>query len=355
MSSKGDHASKICVLGGGAWGTTIAAKVANNILNDDSYDRMVKMWVYEEIIDGRNLTDCINEDHINSKYIPFKIIPSNIHAYSDIGEAVHEADIILFVIPRKFIPTILTQLKGHIKKSAIGLSLIKGLDFIDGKPQFISEMIQNELDLAHIAVLMGANVASDVMNGEFVESTLACTDPQVQIQLQRLLEGSSFAVEICGDVCGVELCGALKNVVALGAGFCDALQYGSSSKAAVLRKGLQEMKDLCKLLLPTFQEETILRSCGVADVIASSYGGRNRRCAFEYASRILEGYTPSTVSWKNIESDILHGAQIEGLGTCRDLFKCLVESHATNEFPLFTRIYEVAFAGAPPSSVFLWK
>lgn len=353
----GNQQTKIVVFGGGAWGSTVASKIANQTLESKDYDSEVALWVYDELVDNRNLSECINSDHCNVKYLPGFTIPHNVRACSDLELLSAQADIAVFAVPRKFLPTILQKMKGKIKPSVIALSLIKGLDFDGLKPILVSDMIRDTLSNPgthmSVAVLMGANVAADVMRGDFVESTLSCVNADVGKKLQTLLDSHSFAVELSDDVGGVELCGALKNVVAMGAGFCDAVCQGSSSKAAVLRRGLQEMLGLGQLLVPGFQMQTLLRSCGVADVVASSYGGRNRLCAREFATRRLLQKSP--VNWDDIKRDLLDGQELEGLATCRDLRRAMDQLGVASEFPLFTRIYEIACEGADPHCIFAWK
>jgi len=349
---------KIVVFGGGAWGTTIASKIAKSkdVLSGDDYDTEVSLWVFEETVNGRNLTDHINCDNCNIKYLPGFSIPHNVRASSDLDSLSSQADIAIFAVPRKFLPNILQRMKGKIKSSVVALSLIKGLDFHGARPKLVSDMIRTVLSESSVpiavAVLMGANVATDVMRDEFVESTLAA-EAEIGKSLHALLDSETFSVELCSDVGGVELCGALKNVVAMGAGFCDALGNGSSSKAAVMRRGLQEMSSLGVLLVPGFQEQTLLRSCGVADVVASSYGGRNRLCAKEFATRRLQQKQP--VNWDDLKRELLDGQELEGLATCQDLHRALAELGVSEKFPLFARIYEIACEGADPHCIFSWK
>lgn len=346
---------KVLIVGAGSFGQTISIKISQNILESgDEFDKEVLIWVFEEIIDDKKLTDWINNEHRNVKYLPDIILPQNIKASNDLLGLATVADIIVFCLPHKFLPSILKQLQGKVKDSVIAVSLSKGFDFdIDGRPQLISEMINSIVQPSAVAVLMGANVATDVVKGDFVESTLACKDEQAAQTLFSLLNGENFRLQLSTDVSGVELCGALKNVMAMGAGFCDALGLGSSSKAAIIRKGLVEMADLCRLYFPSdFKWETILESCGVADLVASAYGGRNSRCSQEFARRVLRGDT--NVRWSDIEDALLGSQKLEGLGTCEALYLSLRSRGLLRDFPLVSRIYEIANLGAHPKTIFKW-
>jgi glycerol-3-phosphate dehydrogenase (NAD+) len=195
-------------------------------------------------------------------------------------------------------------------------------------------MIQSELNLDRgVAVVMGANVANEVAEDQFVESTVGCMDKDVSKIVSDLLDCPCFRTSSCSDVGTVELCGALKNVVAMGAGFCDSLGLGSSSKAAVIRKGLEETMAFCEIISgPSFNRDIILQSCGLADCIASSYGGRNRKCAAEFATWLLndslvgqDGDRVEVIKtvWKEIETRVLGGQKLQGVLTCDELMECL--------------------------------
>lgn len=221
-------AAKISVIGSGNFGTAMARKVALNVgerqRNTEEYDKTVRMWVYEEVVNGRNLTEIINSDHINIKYLPNVILPTNIIAYSDLIDAATDADVLLLVMPHQYLPGVLSQIKGKIKKDAICVSLIKGISFKPSGPELISETIANVLETNKVGVMMGANVANDVAADHYVESTIASIDSDVIETISKLFKHETFHTQKSDDVSTVEYCGALKNVIALGAG-TYALHY----------------------------------------------------------------------------------------------------------------------------------
>ena len=117
---------KVCIVGSGNWGSAIARLVGVNTARfPDRFVKDVNMWVFEEEVNGRKLTEIINTDHENVKYLPGRTLPTNIVAVPDISDAALGADILIFVLPHQFIKRACAPLKGKLKEGATGLSLIK--------------------------------------------------------------------------------------------------------------------------------------------------------------------------------------------------------------------------------------
>merc|ERR1719238_1939406 len=192
----------------------------------------------------------------------------------------------------------------------------------------------------NMSVLMGANVANEVAKGDFAEATIGCTDLAIGEKWVKLFNTSDFACSAVEDVAGAELRGALKNVVALGAGFCDGLGYGGNTKAAIIRIGLKETIKFAKTFFSGIQDDTFLESCGLADLVTTCFGGRNRKCA--------EAFAKGEGDWDELEKSMLNGQKLQGTITSKDVDIVLKSKNLEKEFPLFTRIHEIAFEGKPP-------
>ncbi|XP_069472736.1 glycerol-3-phosphate dehydrogenase [NAD(+)], cytoplasmic-like isoform X2 [Ambystoma mexicanum] len=274
---------KVCIVGSGNWGSAISKIIGSNVRKSNRFNPIVNLWVFEELINGRKLTDIINEDHENVKYLPGHKLPKNVVAVPDVVEAAASADILVFVLPHQFIGRICAQLVGHVKGGAFGISLIKGIDEGPDGLKLISDIIREKLGI-EMSVLMGANIASEVADEKFCETTIGCVNKQHGLIFKDLFQTPNFRITVVEDCDTVELCGALKNIVAVGAGFCDGLGFGDNTKAAVIRIGLMEMVAFAKCFCSgEVAIATFLESCGVADLITTCYGGRNRKVAEAFA------------------------------------------------------------------------
>ncbi|XP_041057546.1 glycerol-3-phosphate dehydrogenase [NAD(+)], cytoplasmic-like isoform X1 [Carcharodon carcharias] len=330
---------KICIVGSGNWGSAVAMIIGKNAAKSNHFDPIVKMWVFEEMINGRKLTDIINTDHENVKYLPGYKLPENVIAVPNITEASDGADIFVFVLPHQFIASLCDKMKNHVKADAIGISLIKGIDEGPDGLKLISHIIQEKLGI-EMSVLMGANIAKEVADEKFCETTIGSKNKTHGEILKELMQTPNFRITVVAECDTVELCGALKNIVAVGAGFCDGLGYGDNTKAAVIRLGLMEMLSFAKLFCKgPVTSATFLESCGVADLVTTCYGGRNRKVA--------EAFVKTGKSIEELEKELLNGQKLQGPQTSAEVYKILAQKNLVNEFPLFAAVYQICYECRP--------
>jgi len=377
---------KVCIIGSGNWGSAISVIIGKNCERlHNYYESEVKMWVHEEMIDNgkgksEKLSTIINTANENIKYLPGIKLPKNIVAEPNLALACQNATLLIFVLPHQFLPKLLPTIKQSVHPTNCrGVSLIKGIDF-DPKtklPILISKSIEDHLSGGRplgytkfeCGVLMGANVASEVAMGQLCESTLASnfggsnsnnnSNHRLNERTRLLFHSSNhFRVQHIKDVIGAETCGALKNVVALGAGFVDGIdQLGSNTKAALIRIGLREMEQFCYMFygvntnscddtqkysnncnnnddneegsssneinnndnknnaFSSIQSDTFTQSCGVADLITTCYSGRNRKCAEAFAREYLSLSSSSLVVEGKENKDNNMNLQMKGISS----------------------------------------
>jgi glycerol-3-phosphate dehydrogenase (NAD+) len=332
---------KVCIVGSGNWGSAIARILGETVKRHAScFAEKVKMWVFEEEFEGRKLSEIINTDHENTKYLPGKKLPANIVAVPDLVESAGDADVLVFVVPHQFTGRICEQLKGHLKPEAFGVTLIKGLATTEqGGIKLISEQIADMLDIP-MTTLMGANLAREIAEEQFSEATVgASRDDHAQL-LKKLFQTDYFRITCVKDAHTVELCGALKNVVACGAGFTDGLGLGDNTKSAVIRIGLMEMTKFVEFFYPGSNLATFFESCGIADLITTCYGGRNRLCA--------EAFVKTGKSLQQLEAELLKGQRLQGPHTAEQVNKMLIAHNMRDKFPLFDAVHQICAGTMKP-------
>ncbi|GAV07022.1 hypothetical protein RvY_16914-2 [Ramazzottius varieornatus] len=181
------------------------------------FEKTIQMYVFEETLDdtfgllkGRKLTDVINKEHENVKYLKGHKLPENIHAEPDLVTACKDADYLVFVLPHQFIGKALDSLVGKIKPTAVSMSLVKGLYNPEKNNMRLLSTVITEKLKTPCGVLMGANVANEVAEGAFCETTIAFQDENHGEVFKKLLQTPDFRVNVIKDAKNAELCGALK-------------------------------------------------------------------------------------------------------------------------------------------------
>ena len=337
---------RVAIIGSGNWGSAIAKIVGNNTVRyPEIFQRDVRMYVYEEIFEGRKLTEIINTEHVNRKYLPQTRLPDNIIAVSNPAEAAKDATILIFVLPHQFIINTCKALKGSIASNAHAISMIKGVEVTNRAINIYADVIGKSLGIP-CAALSGANIANEVAQDKFSETTVGYRPGQKSFALLyvKLFDTPNFRVGMVEDVAGVSLCGALKNIIAIGAGYCDGLGWGDNAKAAIMRIGLMEMMRFSLEFFSNVKPETFTEtSAGIADLITTCFGGRNRRCA--------EAFVKTRKPFHVLEAELLNGQKLQGTETAREVHEFLRAHGRVDEFPLFKRVYEIAFEGYPPEKL----
>lgn len=281
--------------------------------------------------------------------------PTNIRAVPNLVEVAKASDILVIVVPHQFVDSICKQMAGHIPKGALALSCIKGVSVSKDGVSLFATVLQDRLGI-YCGALSGANIANEVAQEKFCETTIAfnptdenassARDHRVTSEVMKeLFHRPYFRVGLIDDIAGVSLAGALKNVVAVAAGLADGLGYGDNSKAAVMRIGLVEMLKFGKMFFSesvqtaTFTEH----SCGIADLITSCAGGRNRLCAMEFVK--------TGKSMEQLEKELLSGQKLQGAATALEVHELLTARDLVREFPLFTAVYRIVYEGVPPTEM----
>ncbi len=254
------------LLGGGSWGTTVAALIARNA--------PITMWARDQATVNE-----INSKHTNSKYLPDATLPAEVRATNDIEEAVAMKDVIVMGIPSQSFRGVLEQIKPHIRPWVPVISLSKGLELSTGKR--MTELINEVLPGHPAGVLTGPNLAREIMAGYAAGSVIAMEDEVIVRELQKLFHSGLFRVYTNHDVIGCELGGVLKNIIAIAAGMGDGQGAGENTRSAVITRGLAEITRLGVAM--GGEPQTFAGLAGTGDLIATctSAQSRNRTVGYE--------------------------------------------------------------------------
>jgi glycerol-3-phosphate dehydrogenase (NAD(P)+) len=222
---------KVAVLGAGSWGTTLASSLSSQA------ETMV--WAREP-----EVADAISSRHENPVFLPGFVLPDPLRASDDIEQVLHDATVIVFAVPSRYLRTVADIARPLTPADADLVSVAKGIE--PGTCMRMTEVIQQvlECDPSKICVLAGPNLAREVMARQPSATVVACDDLARAQRMQRLFMTDSLRVYTNPDVVGCEIGGAVKNVIAIAAGIADGLGYGWNTKAALITRGLAELARL---------------------------------------------------------------------------------------------------------------
>ena len=254
------------LLGGGSWGTTVAALISRNA--------PVMLWAR----DAATVHE-INTDRQNSRYLEGYTLPPSMRATADMGEAVRGADVLVMGVPSQNFRAVLMDVRQHIRPWVPVISLTKGFELDTGKR--MTEVIMEILPGHPVGVLTGPNLAREILQGQAAASVLSMEDEIVVKALQPLFHSGLFRVYTNTDLLGCELGGVLKNVIAIAVGMGDGLGAGDNTRAALMTRGLAEVTRLGVAM--GGRPETFAGLAGMGDLIATctSTLSRNRSVGVE--------------------------------------------------------------------------
>ena len=251
------------VLGAGNWGTTLAHLVASNGLP-------VTLWSRDPA-----QRDEINAAHTNERAVPGLRIGAAVVATTDLHEAIDAAEVVLIAIPSQAFREVCRAAGDVLRPEHLVLHVTKGLE-IDSRKR-MSEILLEETCVRQLGVVSGPNIAAEVAKGKPAGTVVASRFPRVVEQGRRALSSPTMMVFAGTDVLGVELCGALKNVVAIAAGIVDEMKVGENAKAFLVTRGLAELMRLAFVMGAEPMTMTGLAGIGDLMVTCASPMSRNHR------------------------------------------------------------------------------
>ncbi len=315
---------RITVLGAGSWGTTLAI-----LLSENAHE--VTLWTYRA-----DQAAHMNATRENPSFLPGTKIPTSISIVTDLQEAVHKRDMLVCAVPSQFLRSVLKQVAHVDFIDTIIVNVAKGIE--NNSLMTMSEVMLDVLEhqkRSNLAILSGPSHAEEVVKKIPTAVVAASFTVRTAKAIAAAFNTLYFRVYISDDIRGVELGGALKNVIAIGAGVVDGAGYGDNTKAAIITRGIAEMTRLGDRMgaLP----RTFSGLSGVGDLIVTcmSRHSRNRFVGDELGKG------------RKID-DILKGMVMvaEGVATCRSVVDIAAKHHV--EMAIFNEVYKIIFEGKEP-------
>lgn len=257
---------KVSVFGAGSWGTALSYVLAQNGHN-------LLLWTHRS-----EQRDEINQQHTNKRYLKEVALPENLKATADLSEAVSHSDVFVLAVPTKAIREVCADIRENLQRKTLFVHVSKGIE--PDSLKRISEMIREEIPeqwLQDVVVLSGPSHAEEVVLEHPTTVTAACKNTEAAERVQDLFMNHYFRVYTNTDVIGVEIGGALKNIIALAVGITDGLGYGDNAKAALMTRGLAEIARLGVKMGATPLTFSGLSGVGDLIVTCTSVHSRNWR------------------------------------------------------------------------------
>ena len=317
--------SEIAVIGAGAWGTSLAI-----VLGRKGTHR-VRLWAHEA-----EVVESISRRRVNEKFLAGHLIPEAVVVSSDLERVVQGVEILVSVMPSQHCRALFERMRPLLPPEILVISATKGLE--EGSLLRMSEVIRLVLkrESAAIGALSGPSFAQEVARGDPTAITIASQDSDLLRTVQQEFSDPRFRVYTNSDVVGVELGGALKNIIAIAAGICDGLGLGHNSVAALITRGLAEMTRL--VVACGGRADTMAGLAGLGDLVLTCTGGlsRNRSVGAElgHGKKL-----PDIIS-------NMHGMVAEGVFTTT---AAVGLAHARGvEMPITQQMYAILHEGKSP-------
>ena len=319
--------SRVAIIGAGAWGTGLAMVLGRKKIH------AVRLWANEP-----DVCESIQQRHVNERFLPGLTLPDSVQATNDLAHALTGAEIVVSVMPSQHCRSLFARMAPSLGPETFFVSCTKGLE--DGTLLRMTEVIADVLGTSNftprVGALSGPSFAKEVARGDPTAVTVASTDSELARDVQQAFNDSRFRVYTNDDVIGVELGGALKNIIAIAAGVCSGLGLGHNSVAALITRGLAEVARLA--VACGGRPDTMAGLAGLGDLVLTCTGdlSRNRSVGVELGKgRRL----PDIIAG-------MHGTVAEGVFTTKAAVGLARKKGV--EMPITEQIYAILEDGKPP-------
>lgn len=310
---------RVGLFGSGAYGMALSSILVHN-------RHEVMMWTkFEE--------ETIKKTRKNEKYLPGYTIEPEVEVTSSVEECIKGSDLLIIAIPAAYVDSLCREMQPYIKDNQI-LIATKGIE--QGTGLFMNELVEKYLDTQNIAVISGPTFAIDLISKKPAGLAIASKSPETILLARQALQNSYIKLREATDIIGVEICGSIKNVIALSAGMLEGLKANESTKAMLITEAVHDMENI----LDAFDcdKRTVLSYAGIGDLLLTCTTEKSRNYSFGK----LIGSKPTQ---EEIDDYLKHNT-VEGYYTLESIYQLLKDKEVS--IPIIDLIYEIVVRGKDP-------
>lgn len=310
---------KIAIIGTGAYGLSLAL-----MFNENNCDIM--MWTKLE-----SELDELKTNHSNERVLPGIKIPENIRFTNNMKIAIADRDLIVIAVPAAYVDNVASELKNYITKTQHICIATKGIE--NDTCLFVNDVLQKYIKTSKVAVISGPSFAIDIAKKVPIGLSLGTTNKKTERLLKKTLQNNYLKLRTTSDILGIEICGSIKNVIAIAAGMLDGMGLPESTQAMFITESLHDIKELIKAL--GGDGKTILSFAGFGDLLLTSTSTKSRN--FSFGKMIGENQP------KELIEEYQKNTTIEGLYTLKSIHKLIKNKRV--KIPIIDLIYNIVFNG----------
>lgn len=316
---------KVTILGSGAYSIALSL-----MLNENDCD--ITMWEYLE-----EDAETLKRTRENTRVLPGIKIPENIKITSDLGLSVENSELIIYAVPAGYVDSVSLKLKKYIKKEQHICIASKGIE--QDTCLFVDNVVAKYIKTKKIAVISGPSFAVDIAKKVPIGLSIASNNIKTTKVVRRALENHTFRLRDNNDIIGTEICGSIKNVIAIAAGMIDGMGLPESTQAMFITESLHDIKVLIKAL--GGDGSTILSYAGFGDLLLTCTSVKSRN--FRYGKLIGQEKSKEEID------QFVKSTTIEGLYTLKSIYKLLKNKKV--DIPIIDLIHDIVFNDVSPNEI----
>lgn len=312
---------KVGLFGTGAYGLALSSILVHNRCD-------VTMWTKSE-----QEKEHIEKTRKNEKYLPGYELDKNVKVTCSVKECIKDQDLLIIAIPAAFVDSLCQEMKPYIKDNHIVIAT-KGIE--QGTGLFMSEIVEKYLDTDNVAVISGGTFAIDLITKMPAGLAIASSNPETTLLARQALQNNYLKLRENNDMIGIEICGSIKNVIALAAGMLAGLKANDSTKAMFLTEATHDMEEILKAF--GCDQRTVMSFAGIGDLLLTCTSVKSRNYRF--------GQLIGEKKSKKVIEDYLNETTVEGYYTLESIYQLLNDKEV--KIPIIDLIYEIAVNGKDP-------